>query len=132
MEADIFLRREIEVQAGLLKDDPDVLPHFAGGMHHVIACDPDRSLGRCERGRQNGYGGRLACAVGTQQSEELTGGDIEGNIVDRIDGRAAVAFNKSLNFDNRWHLFSSCHRGFNLNTPYVSRLSYKTAIIISM
>ena len=45
MEADVFLGREIKIQAGLLKNDANVLAHFACRTGHIVTCDAGQAGG---------------------------------------------------------------------------------------
>ena len=64
--------------------DPADLLLVAG---HVEAEDPGRAFARQQQRGQDLDEGRLARAVGTEQAEELAGGDVEIDVLERDDGR---------------------------------------------
>lgn len=85
VEADVLLGGEIQVQAGLLEDDADLLAHLFGLRLHVVAADGHFARGGQKVGGEYRDGGGFAGAVGPQESEELALRDLEADPVDRVD-----------------------------------------------
>src|SRR5574341_2580941 len=56
MEADVFLRREVKIQAGLLEDNPDLVPDRARFPAYIMICDAynsRRGSKRCGEDRKS-------------------------------------------------------------------------------
>src|SRR5665647_3313730 len=78
VEAQVLQRREVEVQHGVVRDEPDGAAHGHRVVAHVVAGDPDRAgAGREQRG-EHAQHGRLAGAVGAEDAEKAAALEAEG------------------------------------------------------
>ena len=94
VEPDVLLRGEVQVEAGLLEDDPHGPTHAARVGRQVVSTDErDAGCGR-ERGGEDRDRGRLARAVRAEEGEELAFTHGEADAVDGVELRAAVALHE--------------------------------------
>ena len=74
---------EVGIDGGVLPGEPDPATHGVGLLHHVVAQDLGSALVGIEHRGQHPHHGRLARAVGSEQSEHRAGFDLE---VDPVEG----------------------------------------------
>ena len=87
MEVEVLPDVQLPIERVLLGDDPADLLHQRRMCSHVDAGD-EPSAGRGHHPGGEYAGGRgLASAVGTEEAEDLAGGDIE---VEAVDGRKSI------------------------------------------
>ena len=101
-DAEILVDRKRREGAASLRDMGDALADdlFRGHAADVLAVEADRAVGS-DHVADRPQRGRLAGAVGAQQGRDATGGNVEGDIVERL--RLAVEGLESLNLEKRRH-----------------------------
>src|SRR5689334_23014697 len=88
----VFPCRHIAVETCVLKDDPESLPHLVWPDERIDPVDPDLpAIGTEERG-EHFDGGSFARSVGSQECEDFSGGDLEGDVIHR--GKLAETLNQ--------------------------------------
>jgi hypothetical protein len=97
VEAQVLLGRDPIVQAVVLEDDPDRLPHPRRLADDVVAVDTGRPDGRAEQGTEHLDRRALSRSVRPEKTEELTLWDHEREIVD--GGELAVAATETADRD---------------------------------
>ncbi len=100
MQADVLLGGQVLVEARTLEDDPDPTADGAGLGHDVVAVDRGATRRRRERRGKDRDRRRLAGAIGPEQREELAGRDLEGDAIDRVAVRLAVALDEVEDVDH--------------------------------
>src|SRR5271157_3696208 len=76
----------------------------------IEAADARATFVRSHHARQHPHGCGLASAIGTDQSEDLTGADVEAQAVDRIDAREAAGQTRDFDCKRLIHLSSPAPR----------------------
>ena len=74
-----------DVESGFLKGDPDGSADLSVLVEDVESGDPGLAGGGPEQGGQHADGGRLAAAVLSEETEDLSGTDTEIDAVDGLD-----------------------------------------------
>ena len=94
MEIHVFVGGEFVVDAGVLKDDAELLAR--GGLmgDGIEAVELHAAAGRRQQRGEHLDGGGFAGAVGAEKREDLALGDIEGDVVD--GGEVAEFLDQSL------------------------------------
>jgi hypothetical protein len=77
MDLQILARGEPVIHGGILKDETEGTANRRRRRDHVVPGDLRRALGRTQQGAQDLDGRRLASAVGSQKSKDLTRGNPE-------------------------------------------------------
>src|SRR5262245_42217111 len=83
MEEQDLASRECEVEIRTLPDYADQALHFDLLCPHVVIADPHLTTGRSHARSQNSDRRRLARAVWTKQSEDLSAANIERQSIER-------------------------------------------------
>ncbi|GAA1616801.1 hypothetical protein GCM10009733_011370 [Nonomuraea maheshkhaliensis] len=87
-------------EADLLDGVADVPAQLVGvEAEHVLAADADLAGGRLDQPVDHLHGGRLAAAGRADQHDELSCGDVEGDVVDRWGGLPRVVLGQRAQFD---------------------------------
>ncbi len=77
------------VDARVSRHEADAGANFGRLSQHVVAGYGGDATGRLEHGAQHAEAGGLACAVRSQQSEDLAGPHVERHVFERDDAAAA-------------------------------------------
>ena len=106
---DVLAAREVLVDRGVLAGQPDDVAHGVGLGDHVVA--EDRGVPRvgAEDGGEDAHGGRLAGAVGPEQSEHGAGLDLEGDPVEGADVAAGEDLDQIVGLDGQGALRRISH-----------------------
>src|SRR5215471_16211878 len=78
---EVFGGGEVAVEAGVLKDDAELLADFVGLTPGVESIKFEATAGRREQSGEHFDGGGFASAVGAEESKDFAGGDVEGDDV---------------------------------------------------
>jgi len=84
MEAEVLLVAEVFVDCRLLEDEADRVPNLAALALDVEAVYGGCSGGRAEQRAEHVDRRGLACAIRSQEAEELTFVDFERDALDRL------------------------------------------------
>ena len=95
----IFGRGQFKINALRLEHDPDLTAHLVGLFGRVESHDHGAAASRDHQGREDAKHRGLAAAVGSEQSEQFGGADVERNSIQ--GGAAVVAVDQILNRDHR-------------------------------
>ena len=101
VEIEVLPHGELPVERVLLRHDPAQLLCQRRVGRHIDAADESASRRRHDAGGQHPGSGRLACAVGPEESEDLTGPHLEVQPVDGREVRAGIDLRQILRGDRR-------------------------------
>jgi hypothetical protein len=85
VQVHVFVCRQLDVEAGILKDDPESTARLERLRRRVEAVQLHRAAGRTLERREHLDRGCLAGAVGAEEREDLAGSDIERNAIHGLD-----------------------------------------------
>ena len=91
VDIDVLPSGEIEIRGERLRDDADILAHLARMTRDVEAGDERLAAARRYQRREHPHHGRLAGAVGAEQSEDLAATDLEVDLVDGGESAEALS-----------------------------------------
>src|SRR3569833_733134 len=98
-EAEVFLHTHLGIERYLLRQIAERAAGGKGVFDYVVAGDPGGSRCRGEAAGQNPHRGTLLGAVRAEEAEDLTAGDVEGDV--RNSRARAVALGKVPDFYQR-------------------------------
>src|SRR2546422_10635149 len=90
-EAQVLLDREVAVERGLLKHQPDAAPHREALAHHVVPRDAGAPARGREQRSEDMDGGGLAGAVRPEEAKKLGLAHVEVEAVQRADRAEVLA-----------------------------------------
>jgi len=98
---EVFERAHSQVQAGKFGEMSDQMTHGARIAHDIAPRDPRGTARRFQDRGEHSHGRRFARAVGTQEREDFTFGDIESEMINR--GQRIELFGEFGCFNQRRH-----------------------------
>ena len=114
-ELDRLAHSELRVHAAVLEHDPDPLAPLLAGIRRVDAEHRHLPGAALAVALENLDGRRLACAVRTQEGEDLAAGDLEIDAPDRLE--VAIGLAQAADADYWWR-----HRVDCMDAPERARL----------
>src|SRR5437667_12910083 len=79
----VFPRRELAVETRILEHDAEAPPHLRLMFCWIQPVELERAARGVEQRRERLDGGGLAGAARAEKREDLSGSDVEGDVVDR-------------------------------------------------
>ena len=101
--------RQLGLGGGLLQDDADALAQRPLAVLGVVAEDAHLAGAACAVALEDLGRGGLARAVGSEEAEDLPGGDGEGDVAHRL--HVAVGLAQAVDLDRRLHGYRVGHAG---------------------
>src|SRR3989441_2390359 len=90
-EAQVFSHRQVAVERGVLKHEPDAAPHGEALAHDVVSRDARSAAGGREESREQVNRGGLTGAVRPEQAKELPISDLEVEPIESADRAKVLA-----------------------------------------
>src|SRR5213594_4077860 len=90
-EAQVFAHRQVAVECGVLKYEPDAAPHGEALAHDVVSRNARSAAGGREESREQVNRGGLTGAVRPEQAEELAIPDLEVEPIESADRAKVLA-----------------------------------------
>jgi hypothetical protein len=85
VQAQVLRGGQVAVERRVLEDEADVAADVVSLAHDVVAGDARAARGGAREGAEHVDGRRLAGAVGSEEPEDLAGGDLEAHAPHGLD-----------------------------------------------